>query len=225
MTSPGVGASAKERVGRRGSRPQRWARRGVQDDMGLGSRQCFMGVEGVGAGAEFLPVANVPGRSSVFGNRDRAEPERAQARARVGVQSPRVPREFSRSVFERRKAREPGGARRGRGWPGLSGPIHKYAHVRCAQFGLGQGARSEQILRWICERRATPPQAKFGATQRAAVLFRPDFVARDSQIHFGICSSLAPRLAEKFLAANESVFMKRTTEAAGWYQPKQRTRQ
>jgi hypothetical protein len=22
----------------------------------------------------------------------------------------------------------------------LSGPFHKYAHVRCAQFGLGQGA-------------------------------------------------------------------------------------
>jgi len=25
----------------------------------------------------------------------------------------------------------------------LSGPFRKYAHVRCAQFGLGQGATSE----------------------------------------------------------------------------------
>src|SRR5437763_16602817 len=63
-----------------------------------------------------------------------------------------------------------------------------------------------------CNRRATTPQAKLGATLRAAVLFRPDFVARSSQIHFGICSSLAPRLAEKSLAANVIVFMLMTTK-------------
>jgi len=45
----------------------------------------------------------------------------------------------------------------------------------------------------------------------AAVLFRPDFVARSSQIHFGICSSLAPRLAEKSRAANVIIFMFMTT--------------
>src|SRR3989449_6952616 len=44
-----------------------------------------------------------------------------------------------------------------------------------------QGARREHIPKWICDRRAAQPQAKFGATLRAAVLFRPDFVARSSQ--------------------------------------------
>src|SRR5947209_20222337 len=66
--------------------------------------------------------------------------------------------------------------------------------------------------KWGCNRRATTPQAKLGATLRAAVLFRPDFVARSSQIHFGICSSLTPRLAEKSLAANVIVFMFMTTK-------------
>src|SRR3989441_11128687 len=65
---------------------------------------------------------------------------------------------------------------------------------------------------WGCNRRATKPQAKFGATRRAAGLFRPDFVARSSQIHCGICSSLAPRLGEKSLAANVIVFMPKTTK-------------
>jgi len=93
----------------------------------------------------------------------------------------------------------------------LSGPFHKYGHVRCAQFGLWQGARRAHTPQWVCNRRATQPQAKFGATLRAAVLFRPDFVARSLQIHCGICSSLTPRLAEKSLAANVIVFMFMTT--------------
>src|SRR5437773_10810846 len=71
--------------------------------------------------------------------------------------------------------------------------------------------------KWGCNRRATTPQAKLGATLRAAVLFRPDFVARSSQIHFGICSSLAPRLAEKSLAANVIVFMLMTTKPSGYH--------
>src|SRR5438034_9157903 len=63
-------------------------------------------------------------------------------------------------------------------------------------------ARGGSIPRqWGCDRRATKPQANFNATRRAAVLFRADFVARSLQIHFGICSSLAPRLREKSLAA------------------------
>src|SRR5438132_9012327 len=93
----------------------------------------------------------------------------------------------------------------------LSGHEHKYDDVRCAQFGLWQGARRAHTPPWVCNRRATQPQAKFGATPRAPVLFRPDFVARSSQIHYGICSSLAPRLAEKSLAANVIVFMFMTT--------------
>src|SRR6266498_1381324 len=93
----------------------------------------------------------------------------------------------------------------------LSGHERKYDGVRCAQFGLGQGARRAHTPQWVCNRRATQPQAKFGATLRAAVLFRPDFVARSLQIHFGICASLAPRPAKKSLAANVIVFMKWTT--------------
>src|SRR6185369_4385799 len=79
-----------------------------------------------------------------------------------------------------------------------------YRYVRCAQFGLWQGGRRAHTPQWVCNRRATQPQAKFGATLRAAVLFRPDFVARSLQIHCGICSSLAPRLAKKSLAAHVS---------------------
>src|SRR5207302_11475949 len=63
----------------------------------------------------------------------------------------------------------------------LSGHEHNYGDVRCAEFGLWPGARREHIPKWICDRRATPPQAKFGATLRAAVLFRPDIVARSLQ--------------------------------------------
>src|SRR3989440_10716720 len=37
---------------------------------------------------------------------------------------------------------------------------------------------------WGCDRRATKPQAKFGATLRAAVLFGPGGVARSLQIHW-----------------------------------------
>src|SRR6187431_3714013 len=58
-----------------------------------------------------------------------------------------------------------------------------YRYMRCAQFGLWQGTRRAHTPQWVCNRRATQPQAKFGATRRAAVLFRPDFVARSSQIH------------------------------------------
>jgi hypothetical protein len=101
----------------------------------------------------------------------------------------------------------------------LSGHEHKYDDVHCAQFGLWQGARCfrtglTHTPQWVCNRRVTQPQAKLGATLRAAVLFRPDFVARSLQIHCGICSSLAPRLAEKSLAANVIVFMFMTTKVA-----------
>ena len=46
-------------------------------------------------------------------------------------------------------------------------------------------ARGGSIPRqWGCDRRATKPQAKFGATLRAAVLFGPGGVARSLQIHW-----------------------------------------
>src|SRR6058998_4370970 len=64
---------------------------------------------------------------------------------------------------------------------------------------------------WGCDRRATKPQAKLGATQRAAVLFAPGFVAHSLQIHFGICSSLAPRLDRKPLAAKHQPFRRHNT--------------
>src|SRR5439155_24806444 len=81
----------------------------------------------------------------------------------------------------------------------------------CAQFGLWRGARREHPPQWGCDRRATKPQAKLGATQRAAVLFAPGFVAHSLQIHFGICSSLAPRLERKTLAAKHQPFRRHNT--------------
>src|SRR5438552_13614253 len=48
----------------------------------------------------------------------------------------------------------------------------------------------------------TKPQANFSATRRAACLLGGGVVARSSQIHFGICSSLAPSLHPKSIAAN-----------------------
>src|SRR5712691_10852441 len=44
------------------------------------------------------------------------------------------------------------------------------------------------------------------------VFIRPDFVARSLQTHFGVCSSVAPRLGEKSLAANVIVFVFMTTK-------------
>jgi len=81
-------------------------------------------------------------------------------------------------------------------------------NLACGQARGGNIPRS-----WGCDRRATKPQAKFGATRRAAGLFRPAFVARSLQIHGGICSSFAPRLGEKSLAANVIAFTFMTTEA------------
>jgi hypothetical protein len=52
--------------------------------------------------------------------------------------------------------------------------------------------------------RATKPQANFSATRRAVCRLGGGVVAHSLQIHFGICSSLAPRLERKILAANTS---------------------
>src|SRR2546426_6193379 len=47
----------------------------------------------------------------------------------------------------------------------------------------GEGGGGSIPRQWGCDRRATKPQAKFGATLRAAVLFGPGGVARSLQIH------------------------------------------
>ena len=53
----------------------------------------------------------------------------------------------------------------------LSGLFHQYDHVRCAQFGMWQGARRAHPPKWGCNRRATQPQAKFGATRQGGSSF------------------------------------------------------
>jgi hypothetical protein len=68
-----------------------------------------------------------------------------------------------------------------------------------------------------CNRRARQPQSKFGATLRAAVLFGARFVARSSQTAGRVCSSLAPRLRQKSLAANVTIFMFMTTKVGDPY--------
>src|SRR2546430_6377622 len=80
-------------------------------------------------------------------------------------------------------------------------------------------ARGGSIPRqWGCDRRATKPQAKFGATLRAAVLFGPGCVARSLQIRVGyarvpVRKHLAPGRGRKLLAANVTEFTLMTTKS------------
>src|SRR6266516_4176852 len=80
---------------------------------------------------------------------------------------------------------------------------------------------------WGCDRpaclpagrRATKPQAKFGATLRAAVLFGPGCVARSLQIRVGyarvpVRKHLAPCRGRKLLAANVTELTLMTTKAS-----------
>src|SRR5207249_11435644 len=90
----------------------------------------------------------------------------------------------------------------------LSGLFHKYAYVHCPQFGPWRGAREGVYPQRYSTDRATKPRAKLGATRRAACLLDGGVVARSLQIHCGICSSLAPGLRPKSIAANVCVFMK-----------------
>src|SRR5438309_9142315 len=83
----------------------------------------------------------------------------------------------------------------------LSGHEHNYGDVRCAEFGLWPGARREHIPQWICDRRATPPQAKFGATPSGGSSFSARLRCSLLTDPRRVCSSLAPGLAEKSLAA------------------------
>src|SRR5206468_9227394 len=69
-------------------------------------------------------------------------------------------------------------------------------YSRCAQIGLGRGAREGVYPQRYSTDRATKPQANSSATRRAACLLGGGVVARSSQIHFGICSGAraeAPR--------------------------------
>src|SRR6266436_1942428 len=88
------------------------------------------------------------------------------------------------------------------------GPSRNKLCIRCAQIGLGRGAREGVYPQRYSTDRATKPQANFGATLRAACLLDGGVVARSLQIHFGICSSLAPSLRPKSISANVCVFMK-----------------
>src|SRR5437870_12659504 len=82
----------------------------------------------------------------------------------------------------------------------------------------GASARAPRSIprQWGCDRRATKPQAKFGATLRAAVLFGPGRVARSLQIRVGyapvpVRKHLAPCRGRKLLAANVTEFTLMTT--------------
>src|SRR5882672_4600565 len=98
----------------------------------------------------------------------------------------------------------------------LSTPFHKYDHVCCVDFRFWRGATKEHPPQWGCDRGATKPEPKSGATLRAAVLFGPDVVAHPLQTSKGyalvpVRKHLAPRLGQKSLPANVAVFMKRST--------------
>src|SRR6266487_4419466 len=80
-------------------------------------------------------------------------------------------------------------------------------NLACAEARGGSIPRSGAVTD---EQRSHRPNS--AQPQRAAGLFRPDFVARSLHIHCGICSSLALRLGEKSLAANVIVFMFMTTK-------------
>src|SRR6266487_3223397 len=91
------------------------------------------------------------------------------------------------------------------------GPSRNKLCIRCAQIGLGRGAREGVYPQRYSTDGATKPQANFSATRRAACLLGGGVVARSSQIHFGICSSLAPSLRPKSIAANVYLFRRHHT--------------
>src|SRR5438132_6399135 len=83
----------------------------------------------------------------------------------------------------------------------------------------GASARAPGSIprQWGCDRRATKPQAKFGAPLRAAVLFGPGGVARSLEIRLGyarvpVRQHLAPCRGRKLLAANVNEFTLMTTK-------------
>src|SRR5438552_5081951 len=94
-------------------------------------------------------------------------------------------------------------------------PNLAWGEARCAS-ARAPGSIPRQ---WGCDRRATKPQAKFGATLRAAVLFGPGGVARSLRIRVGyarvpVRKHLAPCRGRKLLAANVTEFTLMTTKAS-----------
>src|SRR5205809_6026046 len=61
----------------------------------------------------------------------------------------------------------------------------KYLYAGCADFWFWRGATREHPPKWGCDRGATKPEPKSGATRRAACLFGSDFVVRSLQIPEG----------------------------------------
>src|SRR6185503_6444425 len=59
-------------------------------------------------------------------------------------------------------------------------------------FSARRGASDAHIPKWICKERATKSGRKRTAALRVAPNLAGGSVARRSQIHFGICSLLAP---------------------------------
>src|SRR5436853_4627367 len=75
---------------------------------------------------------------------------------------------------------------------GLSGHEHNYDDVRSERF-FGQTRRERRAYpSGVCEEQATKSGRKRTAALRVAPNLACGCVARRSQIHFGICSLLAP---------------------------------
>src|SRR5256712_3999757 len=75
---------------------------------------------------------------------------------------------------------------------GLSGHEHNYDDVRGEGF-FGQTRRERRAYpSGVCEERSTKSGRKRTAARRVAPHLACGRVARRSQIHFGICSLLAP---------------------------------
>ncbi len=75
----------------------------------------------------------------------------------------------------------------------------KFFTFCCVHFGLWQGAKGENPPTRGCDRRATRPLARGGATRRAAVLFGQDFFVRCSQIQKGYACHLGKDQAKNRL--------------------------
>src|SRR5947208_16377254 len=78
----------------------------------------------------------------------------------------------------------------------------------------GASAREPRSIprQWGCDRRATKPQARFGATLRAAVLFGPGCVARSLQIRVGYARRSRLAGAENSSPQNVTEFTLTTTK-------------
>src|SRR5207302_10661411 len=128
--------------------------------------------------------------------------------ASLGLRQKPQPGSFHRDELDLGGGAHPGSAGLRNVLRSLSGLFHKYAYVRCTQFDPWRGASEGVYPQRYSTDRATKPRVKLGATRRAACLLAGGVVACSLQIRCGICSSLAPSLRPKSIAANVCVFMK-----------------